>query len=170
MLAMVTLALFRFRAWSKWFHYPQCALSLGMVAFTLVRSCSWARGAGAGTWCWLVHVLGSVSSPGSFQSTSFAKFPGVSKPVSALQKWSLSFLQPSGRSHWCSIQLGGLIFLVSDPRSVVPNMWLEPLTPKAGYPSPPAPLLCLSQGSGSNLITCPLPPSTLYGSFFRVWL
>lgn len=74
----------------------------------------------------VVSVLGYQAEP----QVIFSLLPlswDWKKQVHALFKRSLDFLQPSGKPHWFSDQLSGLIPLVSDPRVGVPNTWLEPV-------------------------------------------
>lgn len=87
-------------------------------------------------------------APGGYQSTAFALGQGASKSVCALQEWNLSFLQPSGKPHWLLNLVGWLIFLVSDPRDGVPNVWFKLLTLPSSFWSP-------AMGAGPNSITSP---------------
>ena len=71
----------------------------------------------------------------------------------ALHRQNLSFLQSSCLSHWCSNQLRGLIFLVSEPRFGLPTMWLYLLTPREDLWTCVIPLFTgvLYQGCWSHL-------------------
>ena len=74
---------------------------------------------------------------------------GVSKCMHVCSLQSLGFLQSSCLSHWFSNQLRGLIFLVSEPRFGLPNMWL----PREDFWTCVIPLLTcvLYQGCWSQL-------------------
>lgn len=90
--------------------------------------------------------------------------------ICVIQEQSLGFLQYSGKSHWFSNKLRGLIFLISDPKAGVPAKWLYLLDPQARslrlWWSPP--LLGHPLGLGILIRSLLLPSYQIScGSFFK---
>ena len=111
---------------------PKCTFSLGRAALVLLESCTWPRGAGARTQCWLGCMMEQWKESGQslshFQSASSNLFQGykqvyVSVCMCAFHEWSLSSLQPSlqpsYKAHWFSHQLRGFVVQWSGPRAAV---------------------------------------------------
>lgn len=123
---MDTLALFGCCAKFQLALSSQTALSLAMLTFAIVWSCSGlnapeqALSARGGThmlrWSWE-----NGQSCRHFQSSPSSLYLGVSKYMCALHKCNLSFFHHSSKSYWSSNQLRWLIVLVPYPRVVVPN-------------------------------------------------
>ena len=125
--AVCSLTPFRWGVGSKSGTSPKCTLFLGSKHFSLVRN--WPE-LQAGSACFL-HLV-----------------PGNKQAVQSHQERSLGFLQPSCKSHLFSNQLRELVFLMSDHRFAVSNLWFRP------------------PGSWYSLL-CPLPggPPTTYPPF-----
>ena len=102
--AVCSLTPFRWGVGSKSGTSPKCTLFLGSKHFSLVRN--WPE-LQAGSACFL-HLV-----------------PGNKQAVHSHQEWSLGFLHPSCKSHLFSNQLRELVFLMSDHRFAVSNLWSD---------------------------------------------
>lgn len=120
------------RLWSEPAQlHPSVLTLLGKGSLHLSGGKTRARVAGSGAPCGLGCALGWLwqvsQSPRQFSVCCFCIVQGLHEP-------SLGFLQPCSEPHWFSNQLRQLIFLMSDPRAGVPNIWFKPLAPQRESP------------------------------------
>lgn len=114
---------------------PTVCILLAMVPSPLAGSSIRASSAGARAHCRLRVALGwprqASHNTWQFSICCLHAWTGSKQIYAyALQEHSLSFLQPSGKPHWFSNQLRGLVFPVLDSRAGVPKLWLKPLLQK----------------------------------------
>ena len=88
----------------------------------------------------------------------------------ALNEWNSSFSQLPCQSHWCAHQRRRFVFLVSDSRPGVPNMWFKPLSFQRRSPNPSNSPTSVSppSGVGSHLITSLCFPLTVWIFLYSV--
>ena len=148
-----------------------CALSLAMVAFTLVGSSIRARGSGAGAHHRLGSALGwswqASQSARQFSICCLHAMTGSKRVcVHSLQEQSLGYLQPSSKPHRFSNQLRGVI-----------HVWLgylicglNLLLPREGPLACDIPLLfCVPcQGCGSQSDCFSSPPTRLHVNLYSL--
>lgn len=115
--------------------FSNCVHSSGNGALSIAGSSIRASSAGARAHCRLRVALGwprqASHNTWQFSICCLHAWTGSKQIYAyALQEHSLSFLQPSGKPHWFSNQLRGLVFPVLDSRAGVPKLWLKPLLQK----------------------------------------